>query len=457
VRRKNTDLHARVNGDLTLRFTGRGLTSHAGLELFRIFLRRICFAGRLRRHLRGVAMGGDFSVAAMVRLCVAILIVGASRLRHVGYLVGDPVVERFCGLAVLPVSRTLSRWLTRCDATVRAALTALNAEIVAEVVRPLGLRRLTVDVDGTVVSTGLQVERAFRGYNPHRRKVPSYYPITAHLAQTGHLLRVKNRSGNVHDGKASPPFLRDLFKQLEELDSKALIEIRLDGAFFREEIVSWLDSRAEYAIRAPFYHWVGLKQLAENRQRWTRVRADLYGFFADLWIRPWQRSVRVAIFRKRVAHRSPKNFQLDLFDPSDGHWEYSAIATNKEVGLKTLWDFLAGRGCHEKVLAELKAGYAFDTVPTQKYAANSTWQILSMLTHNLVTNFQIETGAARRGRTAKRSPLFHLKSIRTLRYEMLNRAGIVQRPGGRATLTLARNLPTRRLFERIEKYQAKAA
>jgi hypothetical protein len=28
-----------------------------------------------------------------------------------------------------------------------------------------------------VVSTGLQVKRAFRGFNPHHRKVPSYYPI----------------------------------------------------------------------------------------------------------------------------------------------------------------------------------------------------------------------------------------------------------------------------------------
>ena len=45
---------------------------------------------------------------------------------------------------------------------------------------------------------GLQVERAFRGFNPHQRKVPSYYPIMAHLAETTHILRVKTRSGNVH-------------------------------------------------------------------------------------------------------------------------------------------------------------------------------------------------------------------------------------------------------------------
>jgi hypothetical protein len=64
-------------------------------------------------------------------------------------------------------------------------LMALNAAVIAQIIPRLQLRTLTVDVDGVVVSTGLQVERAERGYNPHRRKVPSYYPITAHLADAG--------------------------------------------------------------------------------------------------------------------------------------------------------------------------------------------------------------------------------------------------------------------------------
>ena len=55
-------------------------------------------------------------------------------------------------------------------------LQSLNGAVIAHVVPGLGLRTLTVDVDGVVVSTGQQVERAFRGYNPHHRKVPSYYP-----------------------------------------------------------------------------------------------------------------------------------------------------------------------------------------------------------------------------------------------------------------------------------------
>jgi len=385
------------------------------------------------------------------------LFVGARRLRHCRYLVGDPVVSRFTGLKVLPCDRTLSRWLSRCNARVRAALQDLTAELIIRSVRPLKLRRLTLDVDGTVLSTGLQVERAFRGYNPHRRKVPSYYPITACLAQTGHVLRVKNRSGNVHDGKAAMPFLRDLFRQVSEIDSQAIVEIRLDGAFFRRDIVSWLDSRAQYAIRMPFHTWTGLKTLARNRRRWYRIAPGVGGFEVDLWCKPWQRYLHVVIYRKKVFHRTAKNFQLDLFDPDDGYWEYYAIVTNKDLSLRALWHFMAGRGVHEKIIGELKSGYAFDSIPTQGYAANSAWQILSALAHNLAIDFQLATGAAKRPKSRKRTALFSCKSIQTIRYQLINRAGVLRHPKGKAVLRLSPNLATSKTFHHVVDHLAQVA
>jgi len=127
------------------------------------------------------------------------------------------------------------------------------------------------------------------------------------------------------------------------------------------------------------------------------------------------------------------------------------------LGLTALWKFMAGRGTHEKVLAQLKNGYAFDTVPTRNFAANSTWQILSVLAHNLITNFQIALAAPPRPASSKRRSLFLLRSIHTLRYEFLGRAGMVRHPEGRAMLTLAPNLPTQKLFESIVAKLASAA
>lgn len=47
--------------------------------------------------------------------------------------------------------------------------------------------------DGAVVRAGSQAQWAFRGFNPHHRKDKSYYPLLAHVAQTGQILRLKNR------------------------------------------------------------------------------------------------------------------------------------------------------------------------------------------------------------------------------------------------------------------------
>ena len=165
----------------------------------------------------------------------------------------------------------------------------------------------------------------------------------------------------------------------------------------------------------------------------------------------------MAIYRRKVAHRTAKNYQLDLFDPDDGHYEYSAITSNLDYTLANLWHFMAGRGAHEKTIAQLKSGLAFQTVPTLAYAANSAWQQIVALTHNLLTNFQIDTGAERRRRTRKHTAMPRLSTVQTLRFTIFTRAGALLRPGGRTVLRLSSNAATERLFNRIEQALPHAA
>lgn len=459
MRRRKADLKRRVNGEIAVQFSEAGLTSYAGLELLGRYFRRVDLSGMIRRHLGGLSLRGDYDVVSMVRLFIGMLVVGGRRLRHVEYLRSDFVFQRMSALVRLPSERTLSRWLKNFTAPCVASLASLNAELVARVVRLLPLRVLTVDVDGTVVSTGLKVERAFRGYNPHRRKVPSYYPISAYLAETGHLLRVKNRSGDIHDGKASLGFLRALMSQVgETLGRGYRCNYRMDGAFFRDDVLGLLEGNgAGYAIKVPFWRWVELTGLIRENRCWTVVGHDVEGFERMVSLDGWGRRQRVAIYRKRVRHKTAKNYQLDLFDPSDGYWEYSAVTTNLSWDLRRLWRFMCGRGMHEKVIGQLKSSLAFDTVPTNHYGANSAWQQLVAMAHNLLVNFQIETGACRRARSFKRTTIFMLKSVQTLRFEVFNRAGRLVRPNGRAVLKLGQNDVARSTFLKLAQGLEKVA
>ena len=459
MRHRRLDLQAHVKGDLALEFGDVTLSSYAGLELFGRYLRQTRFNRLVREMFGGTARWGDYGIVAMVRLVVGLLVVGGRRLRHLAYVADDPLFRRFAGLRHLPTARTLSRWLKAFTMRTVGRLQDLNAAIVARVMPTLGLRTLTIDVDGVVVSTGQQVERAFRGFNPHHRKVPSYYPILAHVAETTHILRVKNRSGNVHDGKASLPFLRDLWDQVvATVAHPRLVRFRMDAAFFREDVLRWLGTRGVgYALKVPFYVWLDLQAHIRAQRRWTAVASDVEGFALPEAITPWGFPIAVTIYRKKVRHRTAKNFQLDLFDPNDGYYEYSAVASNLRLTSRHLWHFMGGRGNHEKTIGQLKGGLAFQTVPTNAYAANSAWQQLVALAHNLLTNFQIETGAIQRTRSRKHTVLHLLQTVQTLRFEVFHRAAILVRPGGRWRLRLMNNAATRHRFTRITKGLAAAA
>ncbi len=440
-----------VKGDLGIEFGRQALTSYSGLELLRRYLSRLDLAARLRRALDGQGLGGDYGSGRLGLLVLGLLYVGARRLEHLRYVAGDALLGRFCGLARLPTVRTVAHWLKRFNQRHVTVLRQLNEEIVAEELTRLELPRLTLDVDGTVIRTGATVAWAFRGFNPHHRKDPSYYPLLAHVAQTGHILRLQNRPGNVHDSRGAVRFLRELLAGVRARFGRALpLECRMDAAFFQRQILELLQRQGVgYAIKVGFWQWLPLKTLVAERRRWQRVSADVSAFEAVVPVTQWGLTLRVVIYRKRVGHASRKNFQLDLFSPDDGHFEYSAVTTNLALAARALWYFMGGRGAQEKTVAELKGEFALDVVPTNHYGANSAWQQLSILAYNVSRGFQLATLAAPKPRSRKRTFAFVLRNMRTLRFLLIARAGRLTRIAGRNVLRLADSPATRQLYQHI--------
>jgi hypothetical protein len=436
---------------LRIEFVRQDLTSYGGLELLRRYFRLLDLHRRLRDAFRAYGLGGDYGGGRLALLLITLFVVGARRLEHLRYLAHDPLVARLCGLARMPSERTVVNWLKQFTQAALQAVITLNSELLYEQIERLGLPRLTIDVDGTVIRTGGQVAWAFRGFNPHHPKDPSYYPLLAHLAQTGQILRLRNRPGNVHDSQGAVRFLRELIGELRARFGRALpLEFRMDAAFFQRALLTLL-ARAgcEYAIKVGFWQWTGLKPLVAAQRSWDRVTADVSAFETRLPLPPWGLTLRVVVYRKRVAHATRKNFPLDLFSPDDGHCEYSAVTTNKALSPAALWAFIAGRGAQEKTFAELKGEFALDVVPTNHYGANSAWQQVSVLAHNLLRGFQLQTLATPKPRSRKRTYAYALRSMRTLRFLLIARAGRLARIGGRHVLRMTQNPVTQALYERV--------
>jgi hypothetical protein len=450
VRIRKDAIRGRVKADLPIVFTDEKLSAYGGIELFRRFLDRSGFTARLQKVFSIRQFDGDYGSFRIALALMGMLLVGGTRLRHLRVLERDPLFLRFARLQQLPTDRTVANTLKETTSAVRDRLGDLLRNVAYDTARQAGLSRITIDLDGTVLRTGLFAEGAERGFNPHHPKDKSYYPLTAHLAQTGQLLAVINREGNVHDSHRALETLEFVVDDLRENLAPRHLEARFDGAFFRRDILEFLErSRIEYAIKAPLWDWLDTRRLIGQRKRWKPIAPGLQAFYTKLRIPKWDLTLRVAVYRKHVSHPTRKNFQLDLFDPNDGHYEYSSVATNKRAGLRTLWNFMAGRGGHEKTLGELKQHLAFDTIPTHDWDANTTWQLISALTHNVLRQFQITTTATERRNGPKRTYRWVLESLRTFRYQVLNVPAKLARPEGRTELRIAASTDTQERIRTI--------
>jgi len=456
MRLKVRRLWRAIKRELPIQFGHEQLTSYGGLELVRRYFQLIGLNARIRRAL-GKHTHGDYGGNHLVLLVIGLLLVGARRLQHLRYLANDSLFARFCGLSRIPSDRTVVNWLKQFTQTSLRALMRLNSELLYEQIAKLGLRRLTLDLDGSVIRAGSKVAWAARGFNPHHPKDPSYYPLLAHLAQTGQILRLKNRPGNVHDSKGAERFVRELIGEIRARLGRALtLEFRMDAAFFQQNLLKLLTRLGcFYAVKVPFCQWTGVKALVAAQARWTAVAADIDGFETRLELAVWGLELRVVVYRKRVHHLSPKNYQLDLFSPDDGYFEYSAVATNLTLSPHALWYFAAGRGAQEKTFAELKGEFALDVVPTNHYGANSAWLQLSILAHNLMRSFQLHsTLATPKPRSLKRTYSYRIASMKTLRFLLINRAARLARISGRKVLRFSSNLATETFYDRVTDHLA---
>ncbi len=88
-------------------------------------------------------------------------------------------------------------------------------------------------------------------------------------------------------------------------------------------------------------------------------------------------------------------------------------------------------------------------LPTRHYGAYSAWHQLSILAHNVARSFQLDTLAEPKPRSRKRTYAYLLRSMRTLRFLLIARAGRLTRIDGRNVLRLAANPATEQFYAKV--------
>jgi hypothetical protein len=433
-------VHWRARALPEVRFEDQQLTSFAGLVVFQPLFERLALRQRLRECFAHLKVSPIFGHGAIVLLLVVHLLIGYRRLSDLRFYRDDPMVKRVLGLRRLPDVATVSRALEEVDKTAVRRLRELNRNLVLQRLAQLAPARLTLDFDGSVLGTTRMAEGTAVGYNKKKKGQRSYYPLFCTVAQTGQVLDVYHRPGNVHDSNGARSFILSCLGEIRQILPAAVLEVRMDSAFFSDEIVGALEALSiQYTLSVPFERLAQLKAAAERRRWWHRIDADT-SFFEWYW-KPkcWQETRRFLFIRTREPIQRKAPVQLSLFAPNEYGYQFKVMLTNATLSARKLLALHNGRGAQEALFAELKSQTQMDYVPCTRRAANQTWLLSAIMAHNLNRELHMTAEQPKRGTTEQRAPWWSFVRLGMRRMRLIQRAGRLTSPQGRLTLTLSAN------------------
>mgnify|MGYP001817013710 FL=1 len=167
-------VHRKTHRIPEIKFEDQRLTSFAGLVVYQSLFSRIGLKQQLVGCFRHLSVSPIYGHGVIVLLLMVHLLLGYRRLQDMRYYRDDPMVCRLLGLDRLPDVATVSRTLANLDDRSVTHLRRLSRQRVLEQLSRLGLARITLDFDGSVLSTGRFAEGTAVGFNRKKKGQRSY-------------------------------------------------------------------------------------------------------------------------------------------------------------------------------------------------------------------------------------------------------------------------------------------
>jgi hypothetical protein len=445
VKSSKAQIQAKFHKIPTLRFEDQQLTSFSGLLIFQQLFMRLELKKRLKKCFAHLKVSPIFGRHLVVMLLIVHLILGFRRLREVDYYRDDPLVLRLMGLRRLPDVSTISRALSQMKNDSAENLRQLSRTLVIEGLQREQLPRITLDFDGSVLSTKGHAEGTAVGFNKKKKGSRSYYPLFCTVAQTGQFFDLYHRPGNVHDSNGADQFMLDCLAEATSGLKKTIFESRVDSAFFNQTVLSIFDQNdVKFTASVPFERFPELKDKIEQRKRWRKIDKE-WSFFETQWKpKSWNSSFRFIFTRRKTKRQHKGPLQLHLFEPRDFNYDYKVIVTNKTESAKAVILFHNGRGSQEAIFGDAKNDAALDVIPTKRLAGNKIFTLCTMMAHNLSRELQILAAPPASRALPKRPAAWKFEKLDTLRHRIIQRAGRFTRPQGELTLTMSANHAVRK-------------
>jgi hypothetical protein len=406
---------------------GAPMTMWGGLALVLAFVKSFDVVKRLNEALSLLKVWLPYSEADHVLALTYSLYVGGRHLEDMADLQQNEAVLRMTGACRLPDPTTAGDFLRRFDELDRKNLRALERtgnDIQEDVWKRLQKRRArgckklplaTVDLDGHIEQElGVQKQGADFSY----KGTWGFQPLAITLAQTGEVLKLRNRPAN---GRSSDGAARDLDEVLPRLEPYfERILVRGDSDFDRQDIRAVCRKHGAYfafvgrdnstnrtrqAMMIEEARWRPYLSRVERRERARRhgpgyrprekkpnrrrMRARQRGYTELRQVRQWiteQRwepegedaSYRIVFRRQLVEHREG---QVHMFDEH----RYWSVVTDLPLEMTTaeVIDATYQRCDQENIIEQLGSGVAAWRMPVAEYLGNCAWLEIARLAWNI--------------------------------------------------------------------------
>jgi hypothetical protein len=424
--------------DLAHDFTNKKISLWGGMKYFY----KTYIASGLREDLEGARLPQGDSNAAynavdMMEGFMVGAVLGSKRMVHTSMLGTDEVIRELFGWRRGVASQsTFSRFFRRFD-------TAYNDQLFNSLMRSwwsrMHIKKMTIDIDSTVLTRHGSQEGAEIGYNPMKNGRPSHHPLMAFCAELKMVVHSWMRPGNTHDSNGVDCFLSQLF---EILSPKRIGLIRADSGFYSREVMHELEeAEVDYIIRAKMTKKL-LSKVLEIDQWHANQSVFKDAQYAEIFYQAstWLTERRAVVVRRPKASTSNRQVSGLLFreDQDLKEYEYSVYVTSTELSCAVVHDLYNKRADCENRIKELKYDYGIDGFTMKDIGATEAAFRTIMMAYNVMSLFK---------QKVLTSPVSH--HLSTVRFQCIAIGSYLVKNGRKKVMMLSAEGKRRHFLEHI--------
>jgi hypothetical protein len=364
-------------------FNQKNLTSNAGIlpllnytndeAIFQLLDEMLTFENEntekiKMNHLKTLIVGG---------------FIGVDKLERFIQIKNDKLLES-CGIYVRN-PENISRFLKCFDYRTTQELRDLNFKIFIKLLKKSKIKKITIDMDSSVINTEGSQEGACKGYNPNHKGNKCYNDLYAFCYELKATISGYRRPGNANTSNGAVEFIKEIIANISPYVDD--ITFRMDSGYFSEDIINIIEEKGyKYIIKAKIYDTMTNELYKNLKIEWEKLSDTAEIKNSCIKLNRWKKARRFTI--KRVKKSKEDIKQVSMFE--NMYYEHVFYVSNQIMSPSDIVENYKIRGDSENYIKELKNDLNIDTFLTNSFFANEAFLQTMILVYNIFLMYKFD-------------------------------------------------------------------